>query len=89
MVGEDVFGFAEEWAAPNRLQKPVAHEVLEMFAATSAFMFVARVGGRTCGKAPRALLASWEMVRFLRYFGLRVLEALRLAPAACRRYGRR
>lgn len=63
VVGDDVFGFAEEWAAPNRPRKPVGHEVLEMFAATSAFMSVAVLAAHLW-RGSAILPVGWEMAGF-------------------------
>ncbi len=62
-TGRNVFVFAEEWAALEQPRKPVGHEVLEMFAATSAFMFVVVLAAHLW-QSSASLPASWEVVGF-------------------------
>lgn len=63
VVGSDLDEFAEEWVAPNQPSKPVGHEILEMFSATSVFVFVVLLALHLWQGSP-SLPASWEDLSF-------------------------
>ena len=63
VVGGDVDEFAEEWVTPNQPRKLVGHEILEMFSATSVFIFIVLLTLHLW-QGSTSLPTSWESLSF-------------------------
>lgn len=59
VTGEDVLGFAEDWSRPNLPRKPIVHEMLDVLAATSVFLFVVLLAVHLW-EGSTVLDANWE-----------------------------